>query len=100
MKTKILAGLIIAGVLATSAAQAAIFSQSDEIYSGMNAATIQNDQRANPAASRHAAKGKETCAWREDESETVDQLHAAYPGSESNFGEKDYLAETNFNFKC
>lgn len=100
MKTRILAGLILTGVLATSAAQAAIFSQTDEIYSGMNAAAIQNDQRANPAASRHAEKGKETCAWREEENKAVDQLYAAYPGSESNFGEKDYLAAANFNFTC
>lgn len=99
MKTQILTGLIIAGVLATSAAQASI-SQVDEIYSGMNAAAIQNDQRANPAASRHAEKGKETCAWRTEESKAVSQLYAAYPGSESNFGEKDYLATANFKFMC
>lgn len=99
MKTRILTGLIIAGVLATSAAQASI-SPVDEMYSGMSAAAIQKDQRANPAAERHAMKGKETCAWREGENKVVDQLHAAYPGGESNFGEKDYLATANFNFTC
>ncbi len=99
MKTRILAGLIFTGVLATSAAQASI-SQVDEIYSGMSAVEIQMDQRANPAASRHAEKGKETCAWREEETKAIDQLYAAYPGSESNFGEKDYLAAENFKFVC
>lgn len=100
MKTKFLAGLIITGVLATSAAQASIFSQVDEIYSGMNAAAIQKDQRASPAASRHAEKGKETCSWREEESKVIDPLYTAYPGSESNLGEKDYLANANFKFMC
>jgi hypothetical protein len=99
MKTQILAGLIFTGVLATSVAQAAIFSPVDETYSGLSTAEIQMDQRANPAASRHAVK-KETCAWLEPEGKVVDQLHAAYPGSEKNFGEKDYLATSNQDFVC
>lgn len=98
MKKHILAGLIIAGALATPVAQAAI-SQADELYSGMSAAAIQNDQRANPAASRHAvSRGKATCDWHE--ARVVDQLYAPYPGNESSFNEKDYLASTNFSFTC
>ena len=98
MKTHILSGLIIAGVLATSVVQAATSPTTEEIYSGMSAAAIQKDQRANPAAERYSIPGKPTCAWHE--AEVVDQLHASYPGSESNFGEKDYLAAENFNFVC
>lgn len=102
MKTHILSGLIIAGVLATSAVQAAALSVESvgEIYSGMNAAAIQKDQRANPAAERYSMPGKATCNWHEAESKVVDQLHAAYPGSEDNFGEKAYLAAANQNFVC
>ncbi|WP_435627838.1 hypothetical protein [Candidatus Ferrigenium straubiae] len=97
MKTHILAGLILTGVLATTAVQAA--TPVDEIYSGMSAAAIQKDQQANLAAERHSVR---TCAWREAEGNAVvvDQLHAAYPGSEANFGEKDYLASANQNFVC
>jgi len=98
MKTNIFSGIIIAGVLAASVAQAATLSTVDEIYSGMSAAAIQQDQRASPAAERYSIPGKPTCAWHE--AEVVDQLHAAYPGNESNFGEKDYLAAENFNFVC
>ena len=98
MRTHILAGLIIVGALATSAAQAAI-SPVDETYSGMSAAAIQKDQRANPAAERYSA-GKATCNWHQGAEVVVDQLHAAYPGTEGNFGEKDYLAAANTNFTC
>lgn len=103
MKTHILAGIIISGVLATSAASAAptaISPLADEIYSGMNAAAIQKDQLANPAAERHSTAGGATCNWYEAKSKVVDQLHAAYPGSEDHFGEKDYLAAANQNFVC
>lgn len=102
MKTHILSGLIIAGVLATSAVQAAALSVESvgEIYSGMSAAAIQKGQRANPAAERHSMPGKATCAWHEAESKVADQLHAAYPGSEAHFGEKDYLGAANQNFVC
>ena len=96
MKTRILAGILISGVLATSAAQATI-SQTDEIYSGMSAAAIQKDQQANPAAARHSVR---TCAWHEAENNVVDSLYAAYPGSEANFGEKDYFASANQDFVC
>lgn len=102
MKTHILAGIIISGVLVTSVAQAAgTYPSVGEIYSGMSAAAIQKDQRANPAAERHSTAYKLTCAWHEakDRAE-ADQLHAAYPGSENNFGEKDYLAASNQNFVC
>jgi len=98
MKNHILSGLIIAGVLATSVVQAATSPTVEEIYSGMSAAAIQKDQRANPAAERYSTTGKPTCTWHE--AEAVDQLHAPYPGSESNFGEKDYLAAENFNLVC
>ena len=102
MKTHILSGLIIAGVLATSAVQAATLSVESvgEIYSGMSATAIQKDQRVNPAAERHSMAGKATCAWHKVESKAVDQLYAAYPGSDANFGEKDYLAAANQNFIC
>ena len=65
MKTHILSGLIIAGVLATSAVQAATSPSVMEIYSGMSAAAIQKDQQANPAAERHSTAGKTTCSWNE-----------------------------------
>jgi hypothetical protein len=98
MKKHILAGIIIAGALATPVAQAAI-TQVDELYSGMSAAAIQKDQRANPAASRHSvAAGKATCVWHE--AKAADQLYAPYPGNEGTFGEKDYLAAANFEHSC
>lgn len=100
MKTRILAGLIIAGALATSAAQAATSHSVEEIYSGMSATAIQNDQRVNPAAERHSAAGKTTCNWHQVAESAVDQLHAPYPGTEANFGEKAYLATENQNFAC
>ena len=103
MKTHILAGIIISGVLATSAAAAAptaISPLADEIYSGMSAVAIQKDQLANPASERHSTVGGAACNWYEAESKVVDQLHAAYPGSEDHFGEKDYLAAANQNFMC
>ncbi len=96
MKTYILSGLIIAGVLASTAAQATI-SPTDEIYSGMSATAIQKDQQANPAAERHST-GKATCVWHEAESSAVDSLYAAYPGDE--YVEKAYLAPTNQSFVC
>lgn len=97
MKRHTFAGLIIAGAFATSVAQAAIFSPVDELYSGLSAAQIQQDQRANPAASRHSA-GKTTCEWHQ--AEVVDLLYAPYPGSEHSFGTKDYLADANLSFTC
>lgn len=102
MKTHTLTGLIIAGALAASVAQAATSPlMVEEIYLGMSAAAIQKDQQANPAAEWHSTAGKSTCIWHhEAASNVVDQLHSPYPGSESNFGEKDHLAATNFNFVC
>lgn len=92
MKTHLLSGLIIAGVLATSAAQAATSPSAMEIYSGMSAAAIQKDQQANPAAERHSTAGKSTCSWNEGKN-GADLLYAAYPGDE--FVEKAYLAPAN-----
>lgn len=96
MRTHILAGILF-GALATSAAQAATSPLVEEIYSGMSAAAIQRDQRANPAAERHST-GKATCAWHEAESSAVDSLYAAYPGDE--YVEKAYLAPANQSFVC
>lgn len=97
MKTHILSGLIIVGVLATSAVQAATSSSVMEIYSGMSAAAIQKDQQANPAAERHSTAVKSTCSWNEGKN-AVDLLYAAYPGDE--FVEKAYLAPANQNLVC
>ncbi len=97
MKIQILAGLIIAGALAASAAQAEITSV-DELYSGMTAAEIQKDQQANPAAARHSSGKETTCVWVEPK--VVDQLYAPYPDSESTHGLKTYLAAANFSFAC
>lgn len=96
MKTRILAGLLF-GALATSVAQAATSPLVEEIYSGMSAAAIQQDQRANPAAERHST-GKATCVWNEAGSSAVDSLYAAYPGDE--YVEKAYLAPANQSFVC
>lgn len=96
MKTRILSGLIIAGVLATSAVQAAPSLSIMETYSGMSAAAIQKDQQANPAAERHST-GKSTCSWNEGKN-GIDLLYAAYPGDE--FVEKAYLAPANQSFVC
>jgi hypothetical protein len=95
MKTRTLAGIIIAGVLAASAAQAA--PSVEEIYSGMSAAAIQKDQQANPAAERYSTAGKSTCAWHEAKHE-AGTLYAAYPGDE--YVEKAYLTPANQNFVC
>ncbi|MHB0925401.1 MAG: hypothetical protein ACYC1F_02705 [Gallionellaceae bacterium] len=97
MKTHILSGLIIAGVLATSAVQAATSSSVMEIYSGMSAAAIQKDQQANPAAERHSTAGKPTCFWHEGKS-GADLLYAAYPSDE--YVEKAYLSPANQQFVC
>lgn len=97
MKTHILSGLIIAGVLATSAVQAATSSSVMEIYSGMSAAAIQKDQQANPAAERHSTASKASCAWHEAKNE-ADTLYAAYPGDE--YVEKAYLSPANQHFIC
>ena len=58
MKTGILAGIIISGILATSVAQAATSPSVEETYSGMSAAAIQKDQQANP---RQHALGMKEC---------------------------------------
>ena len=100
MKIHNLVGIIITGVLVTSAVQAATLPTTEEIYSGMSATEIQKNQLANPAAERVSTAVKTTCALPQAESETVDQLHAAYPGSEEKFGEKDYLATSNQDLVC
>ena len=97
MKTHILSGLIIAGVLATSTVQAATSRSVEELYSGMSATAIQKDQQANPAAERHST-AKAACAWHEAESIVVDPLYAAYPSDE--YVEKAYLSPANQRFVC
>ena len=97
MKTRILAGIIVSGALATSVAQAATSPSVEETYSGMSAAAIQKDQQANPAAERHSTAGKATCSWHEGMYE-VNPLHAAYPGDE--YAEKAYLSPANQSFVC
>lgn len=97
MKIRILAGIIISGALATATAQAATYPSVEEIYSGMSAAAIQQDQRANPAAERHSTAGKPTCAWHEGKNE-VGQLYAAYLGDE--YLEKAYLSPADQNLVC
>jgi len=97
MKTHILAGIIVSGVLVTSVAQAATPRFVEEIYSGMSAAAIQKDQRANPAAERHSAGTQLACTWNEGKNE-ADLLYAAYPGDE--YVEKAYLSPGNQRFVC
>jgi len=98
MRTLNLTGLIIVGILAASAVQAATSPSVEEIYSGLSAAAIQKDQQANPAAERYSKAGKATCVWHAAEDKTVDQLHAAYPGDE--YVEKAYLSEMNQSLVC
>jgi len=98
MKLHILSGLVIAGIFATSAAQAAtspLFV--DEIYSGMSATAIQKDQQANPAAELHSTGGKSTCSWHEGKNGD-NLLYAAYPGDE--YVEKAYLNPANQGLAC
>lgn len=95
MKTNILAGIIIAGALTTSAVQAA--PSVEEIYSGMSAAAVPKDQQANPAAGRYSTAGKSTCGWHEAKHE-ASALYAAYPGDE--YVEKAYFTPANQNFVC
>lgn len=99
MKTHILSGLLVAGVLVTSAVQAATPSSFDceALYSGLSASEV---QQIHKASEQQMTARKSTCTWHEAESNVVEQLHAAYPGSEANFGEKDYLASVNQNFVC
>lgn len=100
MKTHILAGIVIAGALATSAAQAAMQSSTESIealYSGLSAAEVQQIHRT---SEQRMMRHKATCNWHQGAEVVVDQLHASYPGSEDNFGEKDYLAAANTNFMC
>ena len=97
MKTRILSGMVLCGALAASVAEAATSTPVEEIYSGMSAAAIQKDQRANPAAERHST-GKTTCAWHEAEGVVADPLYAAYPSDE--YTEKAYLSPANQSFVC
>lgn len=97
MKARILAAIIVSGVLVTSVAQAATSRFVEEIYSGMSATAIQEDQRANPAAERYSAASKSTCTWHEGKRD-VDSLYAAYPGDE--YVEKAYLSPANQRFVC
>jgi hypothetical protein len=97
MKTTFMTSLVIASFLATSAAQAAISGPVDELYSGMSAAAIQKDQRANPAAEQHTLPGRQTCLWREanEDRQVSDPLYAAYPGDGYDKHEKAYFSNTN-----
>jgi len=96
MKTRILAGIIISGVLATSAAQAAgTYPTIEEFYSGLGTAEV---QQAKQAAAQQSTTRKATCNWHEADEIGTDQLYAAYPGDE--YVEKAYLAPANQNFVC
>lgn len=100
MKTHILAGIVIAGALATSAAQAAMSPSTESaeaLYSGLSAAEI---QQIHKASEQRMDAHKATCNWHQGAEVVADQLYAPYPGNDSNFGEKDYLAAANTNFMC
>lgn len=102
MKTHILAGIIMAGALAASVAQAAtpLSTESVEaLYSGLNTTEVQQIHRMSEL---QAMGHKSTCAWHEAESEATDPVIAAYLDKEEAkfLGEKDYLAAANFNFEC
>lgn len=99
MKTRILTGLIVAGVLATSAVQAATPSPFDceALYSGLSAGEVQKIHMAAEQGMAH----KSTCSWHEVETEASNPAITVYLGMENNsFGEKDYLASINQNFVC
>ncbi len=99
MKTRILTGLIVAGVLATSTVQAATPSSFDceALYSGLSTGEV---QKIHVAAEQGMSMRKSTCSWHEAEA-AVDHATAAYLGEEDRFlGEKDYLAAANQNFAC
>lgn len=91
MKTRILAGIILSGALATSAAAS---PSVEAIYSGLSIAAV---QQAHQAAEQQAAAHKATCNWHEARND-VDSLYAAYPGDE--YVEKAYLAPANQRFVC
>lgn len=101
MKTYTLAGLVIAGVLATSAVQAASSSNEsvEALYSGLSAGQVQQIHKASEIK---AAAHKSTCVWHEAEEDVVNPAIAAYLGNDRGLflGEKDYLAASNQNFVC
>lgn len=101
MKTHILAGLIIAGVLATSAVQAATpaFESVEALYSGLSTGEVEKIHRA---SEQRMAAHKSTCTWHEAGEEVVNPAIAAYLGNDKGLflGEKDYLAASNQNFMC
>lgn len=94
MKTRILAGIVLSGALAASAAQAATSPSVEEIYSGLTVAAI---QKAHQTAEQQLTARKATCIWREAKNE-ADSLYAAYPGDE--YVEKTYLSPVNQSFVC
>jgi len=99
-KTRILAGIIISGILATSAAQASTSLSTESVealYSGLSTAKVQQIYKT---SEMQAVTHKSTCAWHEAKGKVVDQLYAPYPGSGDSFGEKAYLAAENQNFVC
>jgi len=97
-KTRILAGFIISGILVISAVQAAgTYPTIEEFYSGLGATEA---QQAKQTAAQQPTTSKAACKWHQEAEKVVDQLHAPYPGSGDNLGEKAYLAAENQNFVC
>lgn len=97
-RTRILAGIIISGILATSVAQAAgTYPTIEEFYSGLGATEA---QQAKQTAAQQSTTSKAACKWRQEAEKVVNQLHAPYPGDGDHFGEKAYLAAENQNFVC
>jgi hypothetical protein len=106
MKTRILASLIIGGVLATSAAQAeSTFSTRDldVIYSGFNPSftrdlDVSNYYRAPANLQKVAASAnKAACHWIAVKN-GPNSINGAYPAAKSI--ESDYLASRNLQLVC
>ena len=106
MKTRILTSIIIAGVLATSVAQAeSTFSTRDldVIYSGFNPSftsdlDVSNYYRTPANLQKVAAnKHKSTCHWRAVKN-NPDSINGAYPAEKS--VESNYLPSRNVHLVC
>ena len=106
MKTRILASLIISGVLATSAAQAeSAFSTRDldVIYSGFNPSFTRDVDVSNyykaPAHLQKVAAiaSKSTCHWSAVKNDR-NSINGAYPVA--NNVESNYLASRNLQLVC
>lgn len=106
MKTRILAGIIIGGILATSIAQAeSAFNirDLDVIYSGFNPSFTRDLDVSNyyrmpaklqPAAAANA--NKSTCHWSAVKND-LNSLNVVYP---ANNVESNYLASRNVQLIC